>query len=100
MEKSQAFTVVVEKAPNNYAVFSPDVPGCVATGKTIEETIASYRDALRFHFEGLLEDGIAPPQPKRLKVHLDDGMFEEYCIGEGAFISSVKVEMPQLAAAA
>jgi len=48
----QKYLVVIEKAENNYSAFSPDVLGCVATGKTIEKTIKNMKDALEFHLEG------------------------------------------------
>jgi predicted RNase H-like HicB family nuclease len=47
------YVVVFEKAPNNWAAYSPDVPGCAATGATKEETAQSMREALEFHLEGL-----------------------------------------------
>lgn len=49
--------ICIEKAEDNYGAFAPEVPGCVSTGKTIEETKASMVEALAFHFEGMLEDG-------------------------------------------
>lgn len=42
------YLVIIEKGVRNYSAFSPDVPGCIATGKTVEETIDSIRDALGF----------------------------------------------------
>jgi len=63
------YLVIVEKAENNYAAFSPDVPGCVATGATVEETLNEMRSALEFHLEGL--DQL--PQPKGLRYYLDKG---------------------------
>ncbi len=56
------FLVVVEKADGNYAAYLPDVPGCVATGKTIEEVEKNIHDAIRMHVEGLLEDNLPVPQ--------------------------------------
>ena len=49
--------VAAEKGRHNYSAYSPDLPGCVTTGRTIEETIANMRDAALFHLEGLEEDG-------------------------------------------
>lgn len=45
MEK---YLVIVEKAPSNFSAYSPDVPGCVATGKTIDETLREMKEALEF----------------------------------------------------
>jgi predicted RNase H-like HicB family nuclease len=60
------YAVILEKAPNNWAAYSPDVPGCIAVGETPEETLDNYRSALDFHFRGLLEDGLPLPIPTAL----------------------------------
>lgn len=55
------YRVVIEKAKNNYSAYSPDVPGCIATGKTRQETEKRMREAIQFHIEGLLKDGLPIP---------------------------------------
>ncbi len=57
------YLVVVEKAERNWAAYSPDVPGCIATGKTPEEAVKEYAKALKFHLEGLAADGLPAPEP-------------------------------------
>lgn len=57
------YLVIFEKAKKNWAAYSPDVPGCVATGKTKEVTSRNFAEALKFHFEGLKEDGLPIPEP-------------------------------------
>lgn len=57
------FLVVVEKATSNYSAYAPDVPGCISTGRTVEETLGNFKEALRFHLEGTLEDGDPVPEP-------------------------------------
>lgn len=57
------YAVVIEKATDNYSAYVPDLPGCVATGATIEEVEAHIRKAIEFHLDGLREDGTPPPQP-------------------------------------
>lgn len=52
------YAIVVEKAKNNYSAYAPDLPGCVATGFTVEETEREMREAIEFHIEGLIEDGL------------------------------------------
>ncbi len=47
------YPVIIEKADGNYSAYSPDLPGCVATGQTIKETISRMRDAIQFHIKGL-----------------------------------------------
>jgi predicted RNase H-like HicB family nuclease len=57
------YAVVVEKAVNNYSAYVPDLPGCVATGNTIEEAEQEIREAIEFHIEGMVEDGLPIPTP-------------------------------------
>lgn len=49
--------ICIEKAEGNYSAYAPEVDGCASAGDTIEETRANMIEALRFHFEGMLEDG-------------------------------------------
>lgn len=65
------FAIVVEKAGNNYSAYAPDLPGCVATGQTIEETEREIREAIEFHIEGLIEDGLPVPQPESIVEYLE-----------------------------
>ncbi len=55
------FLVVIEKAKNNYWVYSPDLPGCVATGKTREEAAKNMHEAIELHVRGLVEDKLPVP---------------------------------------
>lgn len=57
------YAIVIEKAENNYSAYVPDLPGCVATGKTIEETEEEIRGAIEFHLRGMREDGLPIPEP-------------------------------------
>ena len=57
------YAVVIEKAEGNYSAYVPDLPGCVATGATIQEVESEIREAITFHIEGMREDGIAVPPP-------------------------------------
>jgi predicted RNase H-like HicB family nuclease len=50
------FLVVIEKADGNYSAYSPDLPGCVATGATRKEVEKSMHEAIQLHVQGLLED--------------------------------------------
>jgi predicted RNase H-like HicB family nuclease len=55
------YAVVVEQAGENYSAYVPDLPGCVATGRTIEEVTLEIRQAIAFHLEGLQADGLPVP---------------------------------------
>ena len=57
------YAVVIEKAEGNYSAYVPDLPGCVATGATIEETQREIQEAIAFHLDGLKSDGLPIPQP-------------------------------------
>ena len=48
------YAIVVEKAANNYSAYVPDLPGCIATGYTVEETEREIREAIEFHIEGMI----------------------------------------------
>lgn len=56
------FLVVIEKANNNYSAYSPDLPGCVATGSTREEAEKNIYEAIEMHVQGLLEDNLPIPE--------------------------------------
>jgi Uncharacterized conserved protein len=56
------FLVVIEKAEGNYSAYSPDLPGCVATGATREEAEQNMHEAIELHLQGLKEDGLSIPQ--------------------------------------
>jgi predicted RNase H-like HicB family nuclease len=57
------YAVVIEKATNNYSAYVPDLPGCIATGKTVEEAEQLIREAIELHLTGLREGGLPIPQP-------------------------------------
>ena len=57
------YAIVIENAGANYSAYVPDLPGCVATGATVEETERSIRGAIAFHLEGLRKDGAPIPPP-------------------------------------
>ena len=56
------FLVVIEKAEGNFSAYSPDLPGCVATGATREETELNMHEAIKLHVEGMIEDHLAIPE--------------------------------------
>ena len=57
------YAIVVEKANHNFSAYVPDLPGCVATGRTIEEVEQLIREAIEIHSAGLCEDGLSVPKP-------------------------------------
>jgi len=60
------YAIVIEEAANNYSAYVPDLPGCIATGQTVEQVEQEIREAIRFHIEGLREDGLPIPAPSTI----------------------------------
>ncbi len=65
------YTVLIEKMPNSYGASVPDLPGCVSTGQTFQEVEANIREAIRFHVDGLREDGLPIPEPSTQSLQVD-----------------------------
>jgi len=67
----QKYIIIIEKTPNNYSAYCPDLPGCIATGATVEETIQRMKKAVEFHLEGLKREKLPIPQPSTEAVVID-----------------------------
>jgi predicted RNase H-like HicB family nuclease len=67
----KTYLVIIEKAPNNYGAFSPDMLVCVSSGATVEETLKEFREALQAHLELMLEDGEEIPTPRPVQDHIE-----------------------------
>jgi predicted RNase H-like HicB family nuclease len=65
------YAVVIEKAEHNYSAYVPDLPGCVATGASVAEIEKEIRDAIRFHIDGLKEDGLPVPVPSSIAEYVE-----------------------------
>ena len=65
------YAIVIEKAESNYSAYVPDLPGCAATGKTVEEVESQIREAIEFHLDGLRQDGMQIPQPSSRVEYVD-----------------------------
>ena len=65
------YAVVIERADGNYSAYVPDLPGCIATGETVEEVETEIGEAIRLHVEGLQEDGIAVPAPSAIAEYIE-----------------------------
>ena len=64
------FLVVIERAEGNYSAYAPDLPGCVATGDTVEEVERSMHEAIEMHVRGLLEDNLSVPASYALSEYM------------------------------
>ncbi|MGB3757006.1 MAG: type II toxin-antitoxin system HicB family antitoxin [Rivularia sp. (in: cyanobacteria)] len=65
------YAIVIEKATKNYSAYVPDLPGCVATGVTIQEVNQQIKEAINFHLEGLREEGLSVPEPTTLCEYVE-----------------------------
>ncbi len=63
MSLPRRYLVVIEKGARNYSAYSPDIPGCIATGRTRAQTAQRIRQAIRFHLDGLRRSGLSLPVP-------------------------------------
>jgi predicted RNase H-like HicB family nuclease len=65
------YLVVIESTSNNYSAFTPDLPGCVATGATLAEVEERMRVAIRMHLDGMLEDGLPIPAQSSVAEYIE-----------------------------
>jgi len=65
------YAVVIEKADGNYSAYVPDLSGCVAAGESVKVVETEIRDAIRFHIEGLKEDGLPVPKPTSIADYVE-----------------------------
>ncbi len=56
--------IVIEQAEGNYSAYVPELPGCVATGATVQDLKGHIHEAIEFHLEGMREDGLEVPMPQ------------------------------------
>ena len=65
------YLVIFERAGENYSAYSPDIPGCIATGRTPDEVEKNIREAISFHIEGLAKDGMPIPEPASFTEYVE-----------------------------
>ncbi len=65
------FLVIIEKGKENYGAYSPDLPGCVAVGDTLEEVEKNMREAIAMHLRGMIEDQEPIPTPQTTVKYID-----------------------------
>lgn len=71
-EQAQRYLILIEGGPpSNYSAWSPDLPGCIATGATLEDAESEMRAAIALHLEGIVEDGGEIPAPSGPGVYVD-----------------------------
>jgi predicted RNase H-like HicB family nuclease len=93
----EVYLIVIGKTATGYSAYCPDVLGCAATGKTVEKVVAHMKEALEFHFEGMVEDGDPIPQPGGVESYrevLKDLDFGRY------FLAHVQIDLSRFDAPA
>jgi predicted RNase H-like HicB family nuclease len=65
------YLVIVEQTKTGFSAYSPDLPGCVSTGRTREDVEQNMREAIAFHLDGLREDGQALPEPNTYSTYVE-----------------------------
>ncbi len=66
-----SFLIIIEQGSHNYSAYAPDLPGCIATGKTLEEVKKNMKEAIELHLRGMIEDNEAIPIPQTMAAFVD-----------------------------
>jgi predicted RNase H-like HicB family nuclease len=72
-EHAERYLILIERGTSSYSAWSPDLPGCVATGATLDEAEREMRAAIAFHLDGLAQDGEPLPLPSGPGVYVERG---------------------------
>jgi len=65
------YLIVIEPTQTGFSSYSPDLPGCIATGRTREEVEQNMREAIAFHLDGLREEGPSVPEPQTFSAYVE-----------------------------
>jgi len=65
------YAIVIEHGDNNLSAYVPDLPGCITTGRTVDEIERNIREAIALHLEGLREDGEPAPDPQTIVSYVE-----------------------------
>ena len=65
------YLIIIERTDTGYSSYSPDLPGCVSTGKTREDAEKNMREAIEFHVDGLRRDGFPVPEPQTTSSYVE-----------------------------
>lgn len=81
------YVVVLEKSSTGFSAFSPDAPGCITVGETVEDTFENMREALDLCIEASVEAGDDIPKGKGIEYHINNGLLKEGEIAEEYFLT-------------
>jgi predicted RNase H-like HicB family nuclease len=65
------YAVIIERGERNFSAYAPDLPGCIATGATLEEVKRRMGEAVELHLRGMREDGLPIPEPTSLADYVE-----------------------------
>lgn len=65
------YLVIIEQTSTGYSAYSPDLPGCVTTGSTLDEVKGNMHEAIEFHLDGLREEGCEIPEPSTTAAYVE-----------------------------
>jgi len=65
------YLIVIESTRTGFSAYSPDLPGCVSTGRTRDEVEQNMREAIAFHLDGLRAEGQAVPEPHAYSAYIE-----------------------------
>ena len=65
------YAIVIEKTATGFSAYVPDLPGCIATGQSKSQIEKDMSKAIRFHIDGLMEDGLPIPQATSIAEYVD-----------------------------
>ena len=65
------YLVIIEKAGMNFSAYSPDLPGCIATGRTVKEVTTNMKEVISLHVKGMIEDNTPVPPPQTIGEYLE-----------------------------
>ena len=94
MEK---YLVVIEKSETGFSAFSPDVPGCITIGNTVEGTIVNMHEAIELYLEAAADRGQHLPVGKSIEQHIQNGLLKKGEIADEYFLTEIEIELPALA---
>ena len=67
------YLIILEKTDTGFSAYSPDVPGCIATGQTRSEVEQNMKEAIQFHLDGLRQEGLPLPAPRSQAAYCEIG---------------------------
>lgn len=65
------YAIVIEQGQENLSAYVPDLPGCITTGRSVDEIERNIREAIELHLEGLREDGEPIPEPHTAVTYIE-----------------------------